>query len=214
MLMGQGAVASDDVYAALSRSQTIEYIWGSECPNHGGGGFTALAAMSALRGLAVSCKNVDDTALSALPSFPALRACMPMDEPDVGFRHVGRCERLEELWQVLPRHGRRGDRAYRRLVLAEDLLRRQDQGHRPQPGDPWTHAVARKDRVRGVRGDYQCGRRLAGRPPTFDSDHRRRIAQCHSQRDGGFSPRRSRELLVIAGDCGIALGIIRGSPDP
>src|SRR5262245_28984081 len=59
-----------------------------------------------------------------------------------------------------------------------------------------------QNRVLGVRWDYQCGRRLAGRPPTFDSDHRRRIAQCHSQRDGGFSQRRSRELLVIAGDCG------------
>src|SRR5262245_31399741 len=94
-------------------------------------------------------------------------------------------------------------RAYRRLVLAEDLLRWQDQGHRPQPGDPWTHAVARKDRVLGVRGDYRCGRRLAGRPSTSESAHCRRIAQSHAQRDGGFSPRRSRELLVIAGDCGI-----------
>jgi hypothetical protein len=54
--------------------------------------------MPALRRLAVSRKNVDDTALSALPSFPALRALMSMDVPDVGFRHVGRCERLEELW--------------------------------------------------------------------------------------------------------------------
>jgi hypothetical protein len=73
MLMGQGAVASDDGFAALSRSQTIEYIWGRECPNLGGRGFTALAAVPALRGLEVSFKNVDDTGLSALPSFPALR---------------------------------------------------------------------------------------------------------------------------------------------
>src|SRR5499426_2073922 len=79
-------------------AEGTQYIWGRECPNHGGGGFTALAAMSALRGLAVSCKNVDDTALSALPSFPALRALIPLDVPDEGFRHVGRCERLEELW--------------------------------------------------------------------------------------------------------------------
>jgi hypothetical protein len=41
---------------------------------------------------------VDDTSLSALPSFPALRALMPMDVLDEGFRHVGRCERLEEPW--------------------------------------------------------------------------------------------------------------------
>jgi hypothetical protein len=41
---------------------------------------------------------VDDAALSVLPSFPALRALMPMDVSDDGFRHVGRCERLEDLW--------------------------------------------------------------------------------------------------------------------
>ena len=114
MLMGQGAVASDDGFAALSRSQTIEYIWGCECPNLGGRGFTALAAMPALRGLAVSCKNVDDTSLSALPSFPALRALMPMDVPDEGFRHVGRCERLEELWLMYCRDT--GDAATERIA--------------------------------------------------------------------------------------------------
>jgi hypothetical protein len=98
MLMGQGAVAGDRGFEALSRSQTIEYIWGRECPNLGGRGFAALAAMPALRGLAVSCKNVDDAALSALPRFPALRELMPMDVPDEGFGHVGRCENLEGLW--------------------------------------------------------------------------------------------------------------------
>jgi hypothetical protein len=98
MLMGQGSVAGDDGWAALSRSRTIEHIWGRECPNLTGRGFAALAAMPALRGLAVSCKLVDDAALSALPAFPALRALMPMDVPDYGFRHVGRCERLEDLW--------------------------------------------------------------------------------------------------------------------
>jgi F-box/leucine-rich repeat protein 14 len=98
MLMGQGAVAGDDGFAALSRSPTIEYIWGRECPNLAGRGFAALASMPALRGIAVSCKNVDDAALSALPHFPALREFMPMDVPDAGFGHVGRCEYLEGLW--------------------------------------------------------------------------------------------------------------------
>lgn len=98
MLMGQGTVASDQGFAALSRSQTIEYIWGRECPNLGGPGFRALARMGTLKGLAVSCKNVDDAALSALPSFPALRGLLPMDVPEDGFRHVGRCEQLENLW--------------------------------------------------------------------------------------------------------------------
>src|SRR5262245_7224971 len=98
MLAGQGAGESDDGFVSLSRSQTIEYIWGRECPNFGGRGFTALAAMPALRGLAVSCKNVDDAALSVLPRFPALRGLMPMDVADDGFRHVGRCGQLEDLW--------------------------------------------------------------------------------------------------------------------
>ena len=98
MLMGQGAVATDAGFAALSRSQTIEYIWGRECPNLTGPGFAALAAMPALRGLAVSCKNVDDAALAALPDAPGLRQLMPMDVADAGFRHIGRCENLEDLW--------------------------------------------------------------------------------------------------------------------
>jgi ankyrin repeat protein len=98
MLMAQGTVATDAGFAALSRSPTIEYIWGRECPNLTGRGFTALSAMPALRGLGVSCKNVDDQALATLPRFPALRQLMPMDVTDAGFRHVGRCENLESLW--------------------------------------------------------------------------------------------------------------------
>ncbi len=98
MLMGQGSVATDDGFTALSRSETIEHIWGRECPNLTGRGFAALASMPALAGLGVSCKNVDDASLATLPTFPALRALMPMDVPDEGFRHVGRCEQLEELW--------------------------------------------------------------------------------------------------------------------
>jgi hypothetical protein len=98
MLMGQGTVASDDGFTMLSRSPTIEYIWGRECPNLRSRGFTALAAMPALKGLAVSCVNVDDDALAALPHFPALRGLMPMDVSDDGFRHVGLCEKLEALW--------------------------------------------------------------------------------------------------------------------
>jgi len=98
MVMCQDTKAGDKGFEALSRSRTIEYIWGRKCYGLTGRGFTALAAMPSLRGLAVSCKNVDDAALSALPRFPALRGLMPMDVPDDGFRHVGRCEQLEDLW--------------------------------------------------------------------------------------------------------------------
>ena len=98
MLMGQGAVAGNAGFEALSRSETIEYFWGRECPNLGGPGFAALARMPALQGIAASLKNVDDAGLSALPRFPSLTKLMPMDVSDDGFRHVGRCERLESLW--------------------------------------------------------------------------------------------------------------------
>jgi hypothetical protein len=54
--------------------------------------------MPSLRGLSVTCRNVDDNALSALPHFPALNEFMPMDFTDEGFRHVGRCESLEAVW--------------------------------------------------------------------------------------------------------------------
>ena len=73
MLMGQGTVATDHGFENLSRSGTLEYIWGRECPNLTGRGFAALSTMPALRGLAVSCKFVDDAALAVLPRFPALQ---------------------------------------------------------------------------------------------------------------------------------------------
>ena len=53
--------------------------------------------MPALHALGVSCKNVDDQALSSLPQFSALRELTPIDVLDEGFRHVGRCQRLERL---------------------------------------------------------------------------------------------------------------------
>jgi hypothetical protein len=98
MLIAQGTVAGDDGFAALSRSKSIEFIWGRECPNLTGRGFTALSRMPALRGLGVSCKNVNDDAVATLPHFPALKELMPMDVKDDGFRHVGRCEQLDSLW--------------------------------------------------------------------------------------------------------------------
>src|SRR5689334_3301234 len=53
--------------------------------------------MPALRALSVSCLNVDDEGIAALPSFPALRELMPMDIPDRGYRHIAKCEQLESL---------------------------------------------------------------------------------------------------------------------
>jgi hypothetical protein len=96
-VMCQDTDADDDGFVALSRSRSIECIWGRRCHNLRRRGFLALANMPALRGLSVSCLNVDDAGVSALPSFPALKELMPMDIPDAGYRHIGRCEQLESL---------------------------------------------------------------------------------------------------------------------
>jgi len=93
----QDTVAGDDGFVALSKSTSIEYLWGRRCHNLQRRGFVALSNMPALRALSVSCKNVDDVGVSALPSFPALRELMPMDVPDDGYRHIGKCEELESL---------------------------------------------------------------------------------------------------------------------
>ena len=97
-LQAQGAIAGDPGWQALSRSQTLEYIWGRECPNFTSRGFTALAGLPSLRGMGISCKLVEDSALAALPSFPGLRQLVSIDVSDHGFRHVGRCENLEALY--------------------------------------------------------------------------------------------------------------------
>ena len=57
-----------------------------------------MSKMPSLRGLAVSCKNVEDKALATLRNFPALKEMMPMDVSDAGFRHLGACKKLEGLW--------------------------------------------------------------------------------------------------------------------
>ena len=93
----QDTAASDAGWRALAASTSIEQIWGRRCHGLGSEGFRALSTMPALRGLSVSCLNVDDAALSALPSFPSLRELMPMDVPDAGYRHIGACGALEAL---------------------------------------------------------------------------------------------------------------------
>jgi Leucine Rich Repeat (LRR) protein len=108
-LMCQDTSAGDEGFVALGRSKTIEHIWGRRCHNLQRRGFVALSEMPALRYLSVSCKNVDDVGLSALPRFPALRELMPMDVPDEGYRHIGRCERIESLVLMYCRDT--GDRA-------------------------------------------------------------------------------------------------------
>jgi len=96
-LVAQDTAAGDDGFVALSKSQSIEYIWGRRCHNLRRRGFLALSQMRVLRGLSVSCLNVDDIGIAALPAFPALKELMPMDIPDAGYRHIGNCKQLESL---------------------------------------------------------------------------------------------------------------------
>jgi hypothetical protein len=100
MLMAQDTVATDEGFVALSRSHTLEHLWGRQTPNLTGRGFAALASVPSLRGLAVSLHNVDDGSLAKLPHMPSLRALMPVGLLDEGFRHVGRCGNLESLWMM------------------------------------------------------------------------------------------------------------------
>ncbi|MEO5798992.1 MAG: hypothetical protein ABIZ70_14780 [Gemmatimonadales bacterium] len=93
----QDAPAGDDGFEALSRSQSVAYIWGRHCPNLGTRGFAAMHRMPALESLSVSCRNVADAGVAMLPDFPALRELMPIDLPDAGYRHIGRCSNLESL---------------------------------------------------------------------------------------------------------------------
>jgi len=96
-LMCQDTTAGDEGFLALSRSRTIAHIWGRRCYNLRRRGFVALADMPALAHLSVSCRNVDDEGLSALPRFPALQELMPMDVPDEGYRHIAKCHGLTSL---------------------------------------------------------------------------------------------------------------------
>jgi hypothetical protein len=120
-LVCQDTPAGDEGFAALSRSRSLEYLWGRRCHNLGTRGFAALADIPTLRSLSVSCLNVDAAGLALLPRFPALRELMPMDVPDDGYRHVAACERLESL--VLMYCRETGDRATEWIVRLPTLRR-------------------------------------------------------------------------------------------
>ena len=96
-LGAQDTTATDDGWTALSTSQSIEFIWGRRCHGLQASGFRSLGNMPKLRGLSVSCLNVDEAAIATLPDFPSLRDLMPMDIPDAGYRHIGKCSELESL---------------------------------------------------------------------------------------------------------------------
>lgn len=117
----QDTDATDDGWVALAASRTIEAIWGRRCHGLGARGFKALASMPALANLSVSCLNVPDDAVALLPGFPALRELMPMDIPDAGYRHIGKCQRLEKLTLMYCRET--GDQATGHITGLDRLRR-------------------------------------------------------------------------------------------
>ena len=96
-LRAQESVATEAGFEALSRSRTLEGFWGRVCPNFGNRGFRAFSTMPSLTSMGVGLENVDDAVLALFPEFPALRELTPIGVRDPGFRHVGRCTRLERL---------------------------------------------------------------------------------------------------------------------
>lgn len=119
MLIAQDAIAGDRGFASLGKSKTLEYLWGRDFTGLSDKGFQALAKISTLRGLAVNCENVGDKALELLPQFSALRELTPMNVPDNGFRHIGRCLNLEALWCMYCRDT--GDTATQHIAVLPGL---------------------------------------------------------------------------------------------
>jgi hypothetical protein len=96
-LRAQENAATDEGYEALARSKTLEGFWGRRSEGLRSKGFAAMSKMPALRSLGVSLKHVEDWSLAKLPEFLSLREITPVNMQDDGFRHIGRCERLERL---------------------------------------------------------------------------------------------------------------------
>jgi hypothetical protein len=109
MLLSQDMAAGPAGFEALGRSRTLAYLRGRECKGFESRGFTALAGLPSLRGIGISLAKVDDAALSLLPTIPKLHQLLPIDLLDDGFRHVGQCAGLENLWCMYCRET--GDRA-------------------------------------------------------------------------------------------------------
>lgn len=96
-LMFHDAPASDEGWAALGGSRSIESIWARQSPGLRGRGLRAMANMPALRRLAIDLSRVPAPDLAVLPAFAALRDLTPIGLGDDEFRHVGACTRLEAL---------------------------------------------------------------------------------------------------------------------
>jgi ankyrin repeat protein len=96
-LRAQESAATDEGFEALAQSKTLEGFWGRNSEHFGSRAMIAFSKMPSLKNLGVSLKSVGDDALATLPNFPELRELTPVGLEDEGFRHVGKCARLERL---------------------------------------------------------------------------------------------------------------------
>ena len=198
-LMCQDTVAGDDGFVALSRSQSIENIWGRRCHNLRSRGFVAMANMPKLKTLGVSCLNVDDAALAALPDFPALRELMPMDVPDAGYRHIAKCRDLEVLTLMYCRDT--GDGATEHIAALPRLKKYFASYTKITDRTPELlehDGVIGERRILGVRWADERRRRGARLAAAFARSHTRRNVQRDRGDRVGVSGARARELLADA----------------
>jgi hypothetical protein len=115
----QDTGASDDGWVALSRSRSIEQLWGRRNTGLHDRGFLALAEMPRLRALAINLGQVSDAALASLPRFPCLRELTAIGLGDTAFQHVGACTALESLACMYTQD--MGDAATRHIVTLRSL---------------------------------------------------------------------------------------------
>ena len=136
-LRAQEAVATDDGFEALEPIADARGVLGTRvCPNFGSRAFVALlddAGAAADSGSAA--RTWTTTRSRRFRDFPSLRELTPIGVQDAGFRHIGRCERLERLTCMYCRDTTDAATAHIAGLPAELLLRRPDADHRSQPGD-------------------------------------------------------------------------------
>ena len=142
-LRAQGTAATDEGFEALSRSNTLESLWGRECPHLGSRGFIALSRMPTLRALGVSCKNVGEDALSCCRRFPPCASSRPSTSPTMGSGTSGNA--LDSIGSTCMYCRETTDLATEHVagLALKYLLRGSDEDYRPQPGDSRSDDVTR-----------------------------------------------------------------------
>ena len=157
-----------------SRSSTSGDAAATTC---GAAGFIALADDAGAARAVGELPERRRRRLAALPRFPALRELMPMDVPDAGYRHVGRCATLESLILMYCRDTT--DAATEHITGLSKLivlLQQLHDDHRSHAGAAVDDGLARAHHVRHVPRPDGRRRRAAGPAAAAARAARRRAA--------------------------------------